>query len=80
MGGGGSLWGRHTNAVYIILMHQVSLPLTFYFEMVYFRSYWSHLDISTIICQHQMAAVGFELTTLGFRGMAPAHCTIGADH
>ncbi len=48
--------------------------------MVYFRSYWSHLDISTTICSHQMAAVGFELTTLGFRGMAPTHCAIGADN
>ncbi len=47
--------------------------------MFYFRSYWSHLDISTTICLHQMAAVGFELTTLGFRGMAPTHCAIGAD-
>ncbi len=42
-------------------------------------SYWSHLDISTTICPHQMAAVGFELTTLEFRGMAPTHCDIGAD-
>ncbi len=47
--------------------------------MVYFRSYWSHLDISTTICSHQMAAVRFELTTLGFRGMAPSHCAIRAD-
>ncbi len=43
----------------------------FFFYMVYFMSYWSHLDISTTICPHQMAAEGFELTTLGFRGMAP---------
>ncbi len=40
--------------------------------MVYFRSYWFHLDL--------MAAVGFELTTLGFRGMAPTHYAIGADY
>ncbi len=26
-----------------------------------------------------MAAVGFELTTRGFRGMVPTHCAIGAD-
>ncbi len=47
--------------------------------MAYFRSYWFHLDISTTIGLHQMAAVGFEPTTLGFRGMAPTHCAIGAD-
>ncbi len=34
-------------------------------EMAYFRSYWSHLDISKTICPHQMAAVGFETMTLG---------------
>ncbi len=39
--------------------------------MAYFMSYWSHLDISMTICPHQMAAVGLELTTLGFKGMAP---------
>ncbi len=50
--------------------------LFLFFEMVYFRSYWSHLDMSTT---HLMAAVGFELTTLGFRGVAPTHCAIGAD-
>ncbi len=44
----------------------------FFFEMVYLRSYRSHLDISMTICPHQMAAVGFELTTLRFRGMAPS--------
>ncbi len=49
-------------------------------KMAYFRSCWSHLDISTTICQHQLAAVGFELTTPGFRGMAPTHCTIGVDY
>ncbi len=27
-----------------------------------------------------MAAVGFELMTLGFRGMAPTHCAIGVDN
>ncbi len=48
-------------------------------EMVSFRSYWSHLDISTTICPPQMAVVGFELMTFGFRGMAPTHCGIGAD-
>ncbi len=26
-----------------------------FFEMVYFRSYWSHLDISPTICPHPMA-------------------------
>ncbi len=26
-----------------------------------------------------MAAVGFELTTLGFIDIAPTHCAIGAD-
>ncbi len=36
------------------------------FEMTYFRSYWSHLDISTTICSNQMAAVKLELMTLGF--------------
>ncbi len=46
-------------------------------EMAYFRSYWSHLDISTTICPYQMAAVGFEPMTLGF--LTPIHCTIGAD-
>ncbi len=45
--------------------------LLYFFNMVYFRSYWSHWDLSTTICLHQMAAVGLELTTLGFRGMAP---------
>ncbi len=29
------------------------------------------------IFPHQMAAVGFEVTTLGFSGMAPTHCAIG---
>ncbi len=40
------------------------------------------LDISTTICPHQTAAVGFELMTLGLRAMAPyalhhrcGHCT-----
>ncbi len=55
------------------------LALNFIFEMVYFRSYWSHLDISTTICSHQMAVVGFEFTTLRFRGLVPTHCAIGAD-
>ncbi len=36
----------------------------FLFEMVYFRSYWSHLDISPTICSHPMAPVGFEPMTL----------------
>ncbi len=35
-------------------------------EMAYIRSYWSHLDISTAICPHQIAPVGLELMTLGF--------------
>ncbi len=47
--------------------------------MAYFRSYWSHLDISMTICPHQMEAVRFEPMTLGFRGLAPTHCAIGAD-
>ncbi len=42
-------------------------------------SYWSHLDISTTICLHQMAAVGFEPMTLGFLRRGPTHCAIGAD-
>ncbi len=32
--------------------------------MIYFRSYWSPLEISTTICPHQMAAVGIEPRTL----------------
>ncbi len=51
----------------------------FNLEMAYFRSYWFHLEISTTICPHQMAAERFELTTLEFRGMALTHCAIGAD-
>ncbi len=35
-------------------------------------------DISTTICPHQMAAVGFEPMTLGFWGMDPTDCTIDA--
>ncbi len=33
--------------------------------MVYFRSYWSHLDISTTICPHQMASMGSNSRPLG---------------
>ncbi len=55
--------------------------------MVYFMSYWSHLDISTTICPHQMAAVGFETMTLGFLRLGPlltvpsmqTHCAISED-
>ncbi len=43
----------------------------FVFEMVYFRSYWSHLDISTTICPHQNTAVGFQLMTVGFFKFGP---------
>ncbi len=39
--------------------------------MVYFRSYWPHLDISMTICPHQIAAVGFKLMNLGFLRLGP---------
>ncbi len=47
--------------------------------MVYFRPYWSHLDIAMTIFSHQMAALGFEPMTLGFLRLDPTHCAIGAD-
>ncbi len=37
-----------------------------FLKMVYFRSYWSDLDISTAICLHPMAPVGFGPMTLGY--------------
>ncbi len=48
--------------------------------MAYFRSYWSHLDISMTIYPHQMAVVGFEHMTLGFLRLGPYSLHHSADH
>ncbi len=54
-----------------LLFNLISTWWIFFFEMVYFRSHWSHLDIPTTICSHQMAAVGFEAMALGFLRLSP---------
>ncbi len=54
--------------------------LNFIFEWLILSHTGRTWGLPTTICLHQMAAVGFEPMTLGFWGLAPAHCAIDVDN